>query len=65
MAKPKAPKMKKGKPPAAMMKQTKKGGKGKGGMKEFGAMNAAKKGAVVKAKRGGPKAAKKKIVKKK
>lgn len=37
----------------------------KGGMKDVGALNAAKRGTVVKSKRGGPKAAKKKVVKKK
>jgi hypothetical protein len=47
-------------------KTTKKKKAAKGGMKmEFGPKNAAKKGAVVKAKRGGPHPAKKKIVKKK
>jgi hypothetical protein len=50
------------------MKKTskKKMPKKKGAMKmEFGPKNAAKKGAVVKAKRGGPHPAKKKVVKKK
>ena len=43
-------------------KKKKKGGKMK---MEFGPLNAAKKGAVVKAKRGGPHPAKKKVNKKK